>query len=220
MRKATRIVAAALGLLAGFGGPEHGYFEIQQGHIKPDSLIISSMGPPCIPEEIWNACEPAMTIIPSYLITGILATLVGIITMVWSAAFINRKRGGMILILLSVLLLLVGGGLFPPLIGIIGGLTAHSIHRPFRSVSQNAGKTVVNILAALWPWSLVAFFIWIFGQFIVGYYYNDFLINSGFLIPGLILGLIALSLLSASAYDKSIHHKNLNNKTTGDSRAH
>jgi hypothetical protein len=59
MRKATRIIAASFGFVAGFGGLEHGYFEILQGNARPDSIMIASMGAPCVPEEIWNACEPA-----------------------------------------------------------------------------------------------------------------------------------------------------------------
>ncbi len=113
MRKATRIVAASLGVFAGIGGPEHGYFEILQGNVKPDSLMIAAMGPPCDPEKIWNLCEPAMTVIPSFLISGIVATLLGIITMIWSAAFIHKKHGGLVLMLLSIALLLTGGGIFP-----------------------------------------------------------------------------------------------------------
>src|SRR3990172_11008764 len=121
MRKATRIIAASFGILAGFGGLEHGYFEILQGNVRPESLMIASMGAPCVPEEIWNACEPAMTIIPNFLFTGILAMLLGLVAMVWAAAFVQRKQGGTILALLSFGLLLFGGGIFPPVIGMIGG---------------------------------------------------------------------------------------------------
>jgi hypothetical protein len=63
-----------------------------------------------------------MTIIPSFLITGIVATVVGLFTMVWAAVFIHRKHGGIVLILLSVILLLSGGGLVPPVIVIIAGV--------------------------------------------------------------------------------------------------
>ena len=42
MKKAVRTVAASFGFLAGFGGPEHGIFEIMQGHVKPDGLMIAS----------------------------------------------------------------------------------------------------------------------------------------------------------------------------------
>jgi hypothetical protein len=109
MRRATRILAAALGVFAGFGGPEHGIFEIMQGNVPPEGIFIASMGPPCNPEEVWHACEPAMTIIPNFLVTGILAVIIGIATMVWAAFFVHRRRGGLVLILLSIALLLVGG---------------------------------------------------------------------------------------------------------------
>ena len=197
MRKATRIVASALGIFAGFGGPEHGYFEILQGHVRPDRLIIAAIGPPCDPEKVWNLCEPAMTVIPSFLVTGILATVLGLITMIWAAAFVHRKHGGIVLILLSIALLLVGGGLFPPVIGIIAGVVGTWISAP---LTRQTGS-VLRFLAKLWPWTLVAFFIWAFGQFLIGHYFNEFLQKSGFLSPLLILGLLVLSILSGYASD-------------------
>jgi hypothetical protein len=194
------MVASALGAFAGFGGPEHGVFEVMQGHVRPESLIIVSMGPPCDPDQVWNACEPAMTVVPSFLITGILSIIVGLITMVWAVFFVQRRRGGLVLVGLSIALLLVGGGLFPPLIGIVAGMVGTRIHAPV------AGKTtpLSRFLAALWPWSLIAFFVWVFGQFVIGYFFNDFLMNSGFLIPGLILGLMALAIASAFARDAAM----------------
>jgi hypothetical protein len=197
MRKATRMVASALGVFAGFGGPEHGYFEMLQGHVRPDSLVIAAIGPPCDPENVWNLCEPAMTVIPSFLATGIAATILGLITMIWAAAFVHRKHGGFVLILLSIALLLVGGGLFPPVIGIVAGVTGTRINAP---LTRQPGS-VLRFLAKLWPWSLVAFFGWAFGQFLVGHYFNEFLQKSGFLSPLLILGLLVLSILAAYAYD-------------------
>jgi hypothetical protein len=209
MRKATRIVASAFGAFAGFGGPEHGYFEILQGHVRPDTLVIASIGPPCDPEKVWNLCEPAMTVIPSFLVTGILATVLGLITMVWAAAFVHRKHGGIILILLSIGLLLVGGGLFPPAIGIIAGVVATRINRPLNR--QPGG--ILNFLATLWPWSLVAFFVWALGQFPIGHYYNEFLLESGFLVPILIIGLLVLSILTAYAHDVRARTESLDTRS-------
>lgn len=197
MRKATRVVASLFGIFAGFGGPEHGYFEILQGNVRPDSLMIAAMGPPCDPEKVWNLCEPAMTVIPSFLVTGILATVIGLITMIWAAAFVQRKNGGIVLMLLSIALLLVGGGLFPPVIGIIAGVVATKINTP---LTRRPGS-VLRFFAKLWPWPLVAFFVWVFGQFVVGYFFNEFLQKSGFLIPLLIIGLLVLSILTGYAYD-------------------
>jgi hypothetical protein len=197
MRKATRVVASLFGIFAGFGGPEHGYFEILQGNVRPESLMIASMGPPCDPEKVWNLCEPAMTVLPSFLITGILATVVGVITMIWSAAFVHRKHGGLVLMLLSIALLLAGGGLFPPVIGFVAGVVATRIDVP---VTRQPGR-VLCLLARWWPWPLVAFFVWAFGQFVVGYFFNDLLMQSSFLVPLLIIGLLVLSIFTGFAYD-------------------
>lgn len=207
MRKSTRIVASLFGVFAGFGGPEHGYFEILQGNVRPDSLMIAAMGPPCDPEKVWNLCEPAMTVIPSYLISGILATIVGLITMIWAAAFVHRKNGGVVLILLSIALLLVGGGLFPPVIGIIAGWVATRINAPLTKQPARLSGKVLGFLAMLWPWPLVLFFAWAFGQFIVGYFFNEFLQSGGFLIPLLIIGLLILSILTG--YARDVHDRGL-----------
>jgi hypothetical protein len=45
------------------------------------------------------------------------------------------KLGGSILILLSVALLLFGGGIFPPLIGVIGGVAGTRINKPLTGSS-------------------------------------------------------------------------------------
>jgi hypothetical protein len=102
MRKATKAFATWLGVAAGIAGLEHGYYEILQGNIRPDRIMIVSMGPPCVPEEIWNSCEPATTIIPNYLHTGILAMLLGLAMIIWSVGFVQRRRGGLVMILLSI----------------------------------------------------------------------------------------------------------------------
>ena len=54
------------------------------------------MGPPCDPEAAWNACEPALTILPSFLYSGILAVLISLAILVWSLAFIQRWQGGLV----------------------------------------------------------------------------------------------------------------------------
>jgi hypothetical protein len=198
-RKATRLVAAAFGFVAGFGGPEHGAFEILRGSARPEGLVFAAMGPPCNPEQVWHACEPAMSILPNYLVTGILATILGLVTITWSVAFLHKKRGGLVLMLLSIALLLFGGGLLPPAIGVIGGLLATRINRPVDRQSTPFSRG----LARLWPWPVPAFLVWLFGQFIIGHFFNDFLLSSGFLIPLAILGLMLLSAITAAAYDTS-----------------
>lgn len=197
MREATRIIAASFGIFAGIGGLEHGYFEILQGSVQPESIMIASMGPPCVPEEIWHACEPAMTIIPNFLVTGILSMTLGLVTIVWAVAFVRRRRWGLILALLSLALLLFGGGIFPPLIGIIGGAAGTRIHAPLK---KQPGP-IWSLLARMWPWTIVLFFVWLFGQFAIGYFFNEFLMENVVLWAVLFLGLLVVSILSGYGHD-------------------
>ena len=202
MRKATRIVAAAFGMFAGFGGLEHGYFEILQGNVRPESILIASMGAPCVPEEVWHVCEPAMTVIPSFLVTGILAMALGLATMIWAEAFVQRPFGAMVLILLSLGLLLFGGGLIPPVIGVIGGVVGTRINTP---VKKQPGPAW-SMLAKAWPWAIIVFFVFLFGQFVIGYFFNEFVMEKGaLLLPALILGLLVLSILAGYGYDIQKH---------------
>lgn len=194
MRTATRVIAASFGLFAGFGGLEHGYFELLQGQARPKSMMIASIGPPCVPEAIWHACEPALTIAPSFLVTGILAMGLGLLTMVWAVAGVQRPYGGTTLALLSFGLLLFGGGIFPPLIGIIGGAVGTRINAGL----SKRPSPIWQLIARLWPWTLVLFFVLLFGQFVIGYLNNGSL---PLLVPVFILGLLVVSLLAGYGHD-------------------
>jgi hypothetical protein len=203
MRKATKTVAMYFGVSAGIAGLEHGYFETLQGSTRPASLMFASWGPPCVPEKIWHACEPAMSILPNFLITGLLAMLLSLVIMVWSAGFVQRKQGGLVLILLSIALLLFGGGFFPPIIAFVGGMAGNQINKPLTKQPGN----VTRFAAKLWPWPLVIFLVWVLGQFPVGHFFNDFL--TGIMGFGLllILTMLPVSVFSAYAYDACMAHK-------------
>ena len=198
MRKATRTVAATFGVLAGIAGLGHGVTEILQGNIHPASFMFASIGAPCVPEKAWHACEPAMTLLPNLLIAGILTVLMGLVLMVWSVAYVQRKHGGSLLILLSVILLLVGGGFFPPLIGIAGGIAGTFINKP---LGDKPAGSLVRFTSRLWPWPLVILVVWSIGQYLVGYLANDFLKSiMGFALL-LILIPLPLSIYTGYAHD-------------------
>ena len=195
MRKATRIVAVCLGILAGLAGLEHGYFEMLQGNHRPASLMFPSWGPQqCDPAKIWHACEPAMSLLPNFLITGIVTIILSLVIIVWSTAFIQYRKGGTVLLLLSVALLLLGGGFFPPLIGIVGGAAGIKINKPLTSKPNGLRR----FAARLWPWPLAILIAWLLGQFPVGYFFNDFL--KSIVGYGLLLIVVMLPLSAWSAY--------------------
>jgi hypothetical protein len=198
MRKATRIVAVSLGILAGIAGLEHGVFETLQGNTRPYGLMFSSWGPQvCDPAKIWHACEPAMSLLPNYLFTGILTILLSLAILIWSAAFVQRKHGGTVLILLSLALLLLGGGFFPPLIGLVGGVAGTRILKPI----SGQPSRLTRFVARLWPWPPVILVTWLVAQFPVGALLNDFLKrNIGFALL-LIVVLLPLSVWCAYGWD-------------------
>jgi hypothetical protein len=186
---------------AGLLGAVHGYFETLQGNAAPAGIVINAIGAPCRGDMVWHACLPAMTLIPSFRITGVLAILVSLAVLVWAAAFVQRRRGGLVLILLSIMLLLVGGGFIPPTLGIIAGMVATRVNAPFTRWRARLSPNTVRFLAKLWPWSLVAYVAWVLPQWIVGRFFNEFMLKQGFLVSILTNGLLLLSIFTAFAHD-------------------
>lgn len=112
--KAATVV---LGIFAGLGGASHGFGEILQGNVAPSQIMIKAW-----PGLTALGGEPAMTIVPNFILAGILTIAFGLIVAQWAGKYIDRNIGGLILALLSIVLLLVGGGIIPPLFGIAGGI--------------------------------------------------------------------------------------------------
>lgn len=160
MRDATRVSVGIFGALAGLAGIEHGIGEVRQGNVAPAGLMISSW-----PDSELFAIlggEPAMTILPSLLLSGVVTIVISFISLVWATRFAIRPHGGLILILLSVVLLLVGGGFGPPLLGTIVGLAATRLNAPLTWWRARLALGVRQALANLWPWSLgVALAAWL-----------------------------------------------------------
>ena len=118
MRKIA-VAASIVGIFAGLAGASHGPGEMLQGNIVPSEIMIKAW-----PDLTVLGGEPAMTIVPSFLVTGILTIIFGILVAAWAGKFVQHKSGGLILILLSIVMLLVGGGIVPPMFGIAAGIIA------------------------------------------------------------------------------------------------
>lgn len=112
----TRVVAGAVGILAGLIGVVHGYYETQQGSVAPGGIIITAIGNGC---QGFNNCLPAMTVVPNFLWSGVLTIILSLLVLVWSAVRMRTRRGALGLALLSIVLLLVGGGFLPPVLGLV-----------------------------------------------------------------------------------------------------
>lgn len=143
-------LAAIFGVLAGVGGLLHGIGEILQGDVTPNGILIESWTTGPIAEHMDG--DPALTILPNVLATGIVAIIVSGAVIVWSVAFVQRKRGGLILLLMSVTLFLVGGGFGPPTLGILAGVAGLGIHSRHAWVRKYLPAGMRKYLALAWPW--------------------------------------------------------------------
>jgi len=200
--RASRVTASARGLYAGLLGTAHGVFEILQGNTVPGGVMIQAIGPPCQPEQVAHACWPAMTLVPSFLATGILAVLLSLTAATWAAASIQRKRGGWVLILLSIGMLLVGSGFIPTFVAILAGVAGLGIHAPLGWWRVRLPKPV-PVGSALWPWPLVAYTLWVLPvQWLLGRFMQAFMLNAGLVLFFCFdLGLPLLAVLTGLAYD-------------------
>ncbi|HET7769913.1 MAG TPA: hypothetical protein VFN74_14145, partial [Chloroflexota bacterium] len=129
-RRGTALVrtVAALGAVMALAGMEHGIGELAQGNVAPPGTFIQSW-PDAEAFRVLSG-EPAMTVVPNMLATGVLAIVSSACVLVWATAFAHRPGGGVVLILLSLSMLLVGGGIGPPLIGVLLGAAATRIGTP------------------------------------------------------------------------------------------
>jgi hypothetical protein len=199
-----RAMASIYGVYAGLLGVEHGYFETLHGNVATGGIRISAVSPPGLPFPFGD--EPAMTIIPNFLVTGILAILFGLIIVIWSAGYVQRKNGGIVLLLLSIILLLVGGGYALISLLIIASIAGIMINSSFPWVRLHLSSNILmHFLAKLWPWSFVITLMWVPVEFILGYFLGLNMNLSVMLSFPIIVPLI-LSLFSGFASD--IHNRN------------
>jgi hypothetical protein len=153
MNKATRINVAILGTIFGISGMSHGFFETLQGNVPTDGLFIFAIG---VAQKMWpHGDEPAFTLIPNFLLTGIAAMIVGLTLIVWSLGFVHKKNGPTVFLLLFILLLLVGGGVAQILFFPFLWLVATRIRQPLTWWRRTLPVKTRDLLAGLWPWSLV-----------------------------------------------------------------
>ncbi|MFX1256100.1 MAG: hypothetical protein ACFFCZ_31115 [Promethearchaeota archaeon] len=208
MKNATRITASTFGIIAGIAGIEHAIGEILQGNIVPNGIMIESWPN----SELYKILsgEPAMTIIPNMLLTGILALIMSLIFMSWAIGFIHKKYGGLVLILLSFILLLVGGGFGPPILGVIVGLAATKINSEFNWWEEYVPISIENLLAKIWLYSLIIaivswFSVWP-GLIILAFFGIQEPLIAIFLIS-LSFVMLFLTIFSAFSYDNMIKNK-------------
>jgi hypothetical protein len=204
MKNATKAIVSAFGAIIGLGGIEHGIGEILHGNTTPGGLMFPSWGD----AELFRVLsgEPAMSIIPNFLITGILSILFSLVFLVWVFRYVDQKKhGGLIMTLLSIVLLLVGGGIIPPILGMFLGAVATRINSPLSWWRKALPAGLRGFLAKLWPWSfavcITAFMYLLPGSILLDYFFGvDSVVLIG--IAGLTaFGSLLLTIAAGFGYD-------------------
>lgn len=204
----TLKVTRAFGIMMAISGMfAHGLFEVLQGFQKAPGLIIQAIGPD---HAFWvHGTEEAFTLIPNFLITGILTILVSAFILYWSLKKLNTKRGSSIFLGLFILLTLVGGGIAQVLFYTPVWAFSTRILKEPKSVSKWKPE-FKSAMREIWPYTLsiavfsflVALLISIFG-YVPGGLSDDTKLYLCWSMLGFTLLLTPVTYLSAYADDTS-----------------
>lgn len=152
---ALKKAASAAGIVAGIAGTEHGFFEMLQGNNTINAHIIDAIGPA---QRFWLfGTEPAFTLIPNFLITGIIAAIAGIMLIIWSAAFIGKKYSALTISGLSVVMFLTGGGFAPPVFALAAIISVLLMKMKHRFLRKYCPEKIINFLSKPWKIILILF---------------------------------------------------------------
>jgi len=205
---ATRAIASALGVLVGIGSIDHGVLECLQGSRPTPGLIVNALGP----GYRWTAWkqggEGALTLIPNFLMSGIIATLLGLLIIVWSLRFIESRRGPLVFLLLGVASFFTGGGVAQVVLFTLTWTVATRIHTSLDFWERLIPKSLRDTLGAVWRWTLaasivlflVALEIAVFG-YVPGVSDQMELLHICWTILTLVLALFLISVISGFACD-------------------
>lgn len=149
INQATKKTAISFCILSGIASIIHGFFEILQGNVPVKIGRIMAIGPA---HRFWEfGGEPALTIIPNYLVTGILTVIISVCLFVWAFLFIDKKYNLLWIILLTISMLLFGGGLAPPTYMIISIGAILFLKRDVVLRKSTFTGKILNGFSFLWP---------------------------------------------------------------------
>lgn len=146
---ATRVIATSIGVFFGlFSGVNHGFFELLQGNQTTDGLVINAIGEA---QRFWvEGTEPAFTLIPNFMLTGIASIIVGLAIVIWSIWFLPGKHGRTVFLGLFILSFLVGGGIGQSFFFIPAWAFATRIEKPLSWWRKALPHGIWPFMSKLW----------------------------------------------------------------------
>lgn len=142
------LTAAVLSTALAVAGFHHGLFEALQGNAPTPGAFINSIGPAHVR---WkHGTDPALTVLPTFLATGLASMAVSVVIAVWSFTGLRTANGATVLLALFVVLTLVGGGIGHILFFVTVWAYATRVRRPVARLARRLGGSARRALAAGW----------------------------------------------------------------------
>jgi hypothetical protein len=150
---ATRVIVSTIGVIFGFSGFNHGFFEFSQGNTPTNGLFIHAIGEA---QRFWVlGTEDAFTIVPNFLISGLLSMILGLTIIIWSLRFIQTTYGRTVFLMLFILLFLVGGGIGQIAFFIPAWAFATQMNKPLTWWKKVLPRSIWPFLSKLWIITLI-----------------------------------------------------------------
>lgn len=150
---ATHAIVSTIGVIFGFSGFNHGFFEFLQGNTPTNGLFIQAIGEA---QRFWVlGTEDAFTIVPNFLISGLLSMILGLTIIIWSLWFIQTKYGRTVFLMLFILLFLVGGGIGQIAFFIPAWAFATQMNKPLTWWKKVLPRSIWPFLSKLWIITLI-----------------------------------------------------------------
>jgi len=165
-----KISAVVLVTYSAIIGLIHGIGEILQAGSKSNSYLINAIDV-ADPDKIWHAGLPAFSLIPDFLITGIITVLISIAILVFANLLIESDYLKF-LPLFFILLFLFGGGFVPPFIGIISS-TYYVIKRKSK-MNIKQPTFLRKLIAKSWIYLISVLILWFPSSWITGWLFPAF----------------------------------------------
>ena len=168
--KASTVVLITYAAIIGF---IHGVGEILQAGSKSNSNLIYALDV-VDPDKVWHAGLPAFSVIPDFLISGIITVLISIAIVIFVNLLIESNYFKF-LPLLFILLFLFGGGFVPPFIGIITSIF-YAIKKK-SNMNNKQPSFLKKLIAKSWIYLISVLVLWLPSSWIIGWIFPEFMLE-------------------------------------------
>jgi hypothetical protein len=150
---AIHVIGSTIGVLFGLSGINHGFFEFLQGNAPTDGLVIHAIGEA---QRYWlHGTEDAFTVVPNFMISGILSMFIGVLIVVWSVRYLRSRHGTTVFLILFILLFLTGGGIGQLAIFLPAWAFLTRMDKPLTWWKKVLPESIWPFLSNIWIFSLM-----------------------------------------------------------------